>query len=196
VYRLIAIPLPFEAHVRGALGILANPNNWEEQGDMTPLECADALAPLQDWSNLLIGTIHEYATSDLPDGVLPCDGTTYNRVDYPNLYAVIDAAFIVDEDTFITPNRAGRSPMGEDGTHVLGDVGGSETHTQTVDELVPHTHTIQQGFGPSVALSVVLGAIEGLDAIPTEEITSETGSGEAFSILHPVAYTRYGIIAR
>lgn len=90
----------------------------------------------------MIGTILPYASATPPVGCLPCDGGTYLRVHYPRLYAALDLAFIVDADSFVTPDLRGRTLIGaEYPDYVVGSMGGEVEHTLTVDELPSHTHT-------------------------------------------------------
>lgn len=93
-----------------------------------------------------LGTFVPYITENAPPFTIPCDGSTFNRVDYPALYAILDPFFILDADTFFTPNMAGVAPIGA-GLALSGtefDVGvlvGSETHALTADENGTHSHT-------------------------------------------------------
>lgn len=95
--------------------------------------------------NALIGQVTFYICNPAPDGVLPCDGSTYLRVDYPELYAALDTAFIIDADTFVLPDLRGRfvvsvGTLGSN-TYNLGDIGGEASHTLTIDEMPSHAHT-------------------------------------------------------
>lgn len=73
----------------------------------------------------MIGTIHPYVTATPPPGCLPCDGTIYNRADYPALYDRLPAALVVDSDTFRTPDLRARFIVGADGvTYPLLAAGG------------------------------------------------------------------------
>lgn len=197
LYRSLNIPTWLLPHVNGALLWLTEVWHWEAFGDMTPQQCADGA--LEMWnayleSNTMIGTVLPYATTTPPDNCLPCDGGTYNRVDYPTLYSRLDNAFIVDGDTFVTPDMDNRFPLGAESD--IGQTGGAATHTLISDEMPSHYHAIQNGYGPSVALSAVMGAIEGLDAIPTAENTSSVGGGEAHNNMPPYIRLRYCIVAR
>lgn len=110
ICRLLIIPndLALVIAVNGALDELTEVENWEQFGTSTPQECADAMAVMWDKyiesSPCMIGSVVLYATATAPSGTLPCDGTTYNRVDYPALYAVLASVFIIDANTFKTPN--------------------------------------------------------------------------------------------
>jgi len=94
--------------VYGALDELTEYWNWEQFGLVTPDEAAQAMATMWDIAAqdapCMIGSILLYARATAPAGTLLCDGTIYNRVDYPALYAVLAPQFIIDANTFITPS--------------------------------------------------------------------------------------------
>lgn len=91
----------------------------------------------------MIGTIHPYTTGAPPVGCLACDGSSYARADYPLLYARLLPAYIVDADTFTTPDLRGRFIFAADATRAPSTSGGAETHTLTETELPAHSHTTQ-----------------------------------------------------
>lgn len=182
VYRTLAIPTPFLSQVSGALNSLSMAWNWEEYGDMTPDECAQAMSDMIDAyyeGNMFIGMVVPYVTSDVPPNCLLCDGSQHARVDYPNLYAVLAASYIDDADYFTLPDMVGRFVMGDDANE--GVEGGEASHTLTVDEMPSHTHEIPgescfpYGATPEVC---VAGSI-----IPQN--TSATGGGQAHNNLPP-----------
>lgn len=135
--------------VNGALSVLTKPFNYELFGSVTPEECAELFTEMffeyQRDVPCMLGAILPYVTADVPDGALPCDGSEYNRVDYPQLYAVLDSAYVIDANTFKTPDLQGRTIIGYgagDGLteRAIGDSGGEETHELTVPELPAHAH--------------------------------------------------------
>jgi microcystin-dependent protein len=196
VCRVLRIPAWLLPMVDGALGLLCCERNWEQFGDMEPVECS--MAAWEMWLQFtspeacpMIGTVLSYATDELPDGVLPCDGAVYNRVDYPILYDRIAAVFIIDENTFQTPNIANRFVMGG-GT--VGETGGEEAHALTIAEMPSHTHSFENGYGNDVA-GGYLGAIEAMVPMPTHHDMTLTGGGEAHENRPPYIRLRYGIIA-
>jgi microcystin-dependent protein len=66
-------------------------------------------------------------------------------VTYPNLWAVVPAAWKAAGGILNLPNMDGRVLMGGSGT--LGAVGGANSHTLDVNRLAPHTHTIDHDHG-------------------------------------------------
>lgn len=153
VCRILRIPdhPNWTAPVTGALLSLAQAWNWEKFGALTPEETADRFAQMlneyQDagLSNCMIGVVFPYATTNPPNGALPCDGSNFSREDYPALYAALDPSFIVDSDNFVTPNLAGRVVVGAgEGSglspYSVGQIGGEENHALTSSENGTHSH--------------------------------------------------------
>lgn len=145
---------------------------------------------LEKGASMYIGEIQEFATADPPEGWLRCTGAIYANVDYPLLAAVIHPGFVVDADHFRVPDRVRR--LGMDDIYP-GMQEGSEFHTNTIAELVPHHHTYDKTVA---AASTVLGELPGfeLGAYSTTD-TSDTGSGNAYSILPQVEGTQFYIRA-
>jgi len=78
----------------------------------------------------------------------------------------------------------------------IGEIIGEDEVTLSVDQIPNHYHAISNGFGPSVALSAVLGAIEGLAPVPTAEDTTAVGGGLAHNNIQPSMKARFCIVAR
>lgn len=198
VCRSLLIPIGFLHIVNGALGELEREYNWESFGDMSVGDCVAAMtAMIDNYQNggcSMIGVCLPYASGTIPTNMLECDGDTYDRVDYPLLYAALDTAYIVDEDTFITPNYSERFPRGTAGQH--NESGGSDTHTLTETEIPAHYHAITNAYGPAVAASVVLGELPGFEAVPTPEITSSAGGSEPHNNMPSYHGDPWGIVYR
>ena len=94
----------------------------------------------------MIGNLIPYATQSLPPNILECDGTQYQRVDYPELYAALHSDFIVDADNFVVPDLRSRVIVGVgQGTglneYEMGDTGGVENVELTAGQLASHNHS-------------------------------------------------------
>ncbi|MEI7890931.1 MAG: tail fiber protein [bacterium] len=82
-----------------------------------------------------------------PAGWLTCDGASYLRADYPDLFATIGTKYGSDDGThFNVPNLKGRVPTGLDSGqtefNALGKSGGEKIHQLLVAELPSHYHTV------------------------------------------------------
>lgn len=178
---------------------------WEAHGDMS---ITDALihtnnmltAYYEGGDHCMIGTLCEYITQDPPIGALPLDGGTYDRVDYPNLYAVLDPIYIDDADHFTLPDSSGRAFLGSgngDGltARALGDLGGSETVTLDESEMPEHHHAYQppainpdiEGPGIPDIGATVLG-------LPT--VTGDTGGDQPHENMPPFLVVHVGVWAK
>lgn len=161
----------------------------------------------------LLGMIYPTVLTTLPPNMLPCDGSSYLREDYPDLYAILPAVFIVDEDNFITPDLRGTVAIGigeaiSGTTYTMGQMGGSETETLEVEQIPPHTHTDTGHFHTSdttVPSPTLVGEIPsplgGSTSVPTVTGTAsanltDTGGGEAHNNLQPYTALNYAMVAR
>lgn len=145
-----------------------------------------------------VGFVRPYITSSPPDNTIPCDGGTYNREDFPLLYAVIDAVFIVDADTFTTPDLRGLVMIGAGTvglrTFSLGGTGGEYEHQLTESELASHAHTI-----PKTITTLVLepGEVPALTPIPIiPDFTGNTGGDVPHNNIQPYGVVKYCVVAR
>jgi len=203
-----------------ATNYLKRRENWIDQN--TPLDSIsdsewDTLEAYVD--NLLyeakkpmIGMIIPFVTQDPLPNVLPCDGSTYLRVDYPNLYDVLDPFFIVDSDHFNVPDLRGKTVIGVGAGSGLsnrnvGDSGGEEQHTLSTGEIPSHSHS-DLGHTHSIPLVVGLPAQAGVgfSANQTVPIITDstgfgfaniqnTGGGGSHENMQPFYAINYGIVA-
>lgn len=115
------------------------------------------------------GTVLPYAGPTEPTGFIFCFGQAISRTTFAALFAVIDVIYGAGDGstTFNVPDLRGRVAAGQDdmgGTSanrltgfgsvdgdVLGDTGGTESHTLTVAEMPAHTHTYAQAASATSA---------------------------------------------
>lgn len=131
--------------------------------------------------------------SQIPDGWLPLDGSTFAAAEYPDLYAFLG-------NSNVLPNMVDRLPIGA-GSKALGTSGGSSTKTLGVANMPAHTHSIDHdhgvagtnnfikwvGTGGNLAApgggTSLLG--QALDINALDGISGSAGSGTAFDIMPP-----------
>lgn len=204
------------AAVNAALLSLTRAHNWREFGTVD----VDATLPLMqvlfyeylDSSVCMIGAIFPYVTAQPPAHALPCDGSQHQRLEYPRLYDALDSQYIVDADHFVTPDLRGRTVIGA-GTgpsltsRTPGEVGGTETHTLTVDEMPGHSHTSSPHSHTEIiaVATLINGGVEApaSAATPSAGTTGatavtidSTGGGEEHNNMPPFVALTYCMVAR
>jgi microcystin-dependent protein len=200
--------LLFRAALRGALLELSREYNWEAFGEVTVEEAAEAAFLMYESfaeSDCMIGAIFPYATINPPENSLTCDGSQYDRVDYPVLYNRLLAGLIVDGDHFNVPDLRGQFVLGAPGTPL--DTGGAATHTLTASEMPIHTH-VDIGHSHVVHAHITTLAVEpgevpvdspnpfpGVTASASANIQSAGGDG-AHNNMPPYTTLKYAIVAR
>lgn len=154
----------------------------------------------------LVGLIMPCATAVVPPGTLLCDGSVYLRADYPNLYDALDAAFVIDSDTFRVPDMRDSFVMGASATNAPGATGGSATITQTEAQMPTHTHT-SPPHAHSESAAAPTAVTVGLEvpvpaAVPAVSSTGLTavsidaaGGGQPMDIIPPFVALRYVMVA-
>jgi len=116
IIRRLLIPNDtyFLGALNGALLVLADPRSWEQTTGISVEDAAAAAETMIElhWDvPMPLGTIVPYATTDIPIQCIPCDGGTYLRVEYPVLYGLLAAGYILDADHFTTPDLGNPSPL-------------------------------------------------------------------------------------
>ena len=89
-------------------------------------------------SSTPIGTILMWPGSSLPDGYLICDGSNFNREDYPKLYEILNSTRL--------PDLRNRFIVGAGDEYNLKATGGEKTHTLTTGELPKHSHSVNDYY--------------------------------------------------
>ena len=145
----------------------------------------------------LIGWIFPVGIATLPDNLLLCDGSTYEREDYPALYAVLDAAFILDADHFIVPDIRSRVPIAAGtgsglASYAVGATGGAEDVTLSTSEIPSHQHGIFTTNSLAVAPGELPVKVPALIAVDTTDLT---GGGNAHENRQPYIALNFAIVA-
>jgi len=188
-----------------SLYLWANNQNPLSEGEIDDLDNRLSTAQGQ-LMKPLVGLIMPVCTQELPEGTLLCDGSTYARSDYPNLYDALDLFYIIDADFFRVPDMSDRFILGAGNVIGRNDVGGSFEHTQTEAEMPAHTHTSPPHAHSEVASvpTIINGGLEApaSAATPTAATTGFTavtidsaGGGQAMDITNPYIALRFVVVA-
>lgn len=196
--------------VNGALLELTKPENWEQFGNMEPEEAAKLM--LEMWYSFVnsdceeessggetvyIGEVKWFALDVLPDNVLPCAGGTFYAVDYPELFSVLPAAYIVDAETFTLPNLEEKAIFGA-GIAQVGEEAGANFPFIQVQHL--------PDFEVNLPGSLVIDGSQGIGTGSGKIRANRNGSAPIRSYEYPIQvswdnrpnvhYLRPGIVAR
>jgi len=205
---LVSKTLELIGAVNGQLLDLSDPKFWQQFGTLTPEEVAAYFQTvwLREINMSLAGIIISYACATCPSFALPCDGSSYARVDYPQLYAALDSVYILDADNFVVPDLRDVVEVGEGTSHALDDSGGEETHTLTTTEMPSHAHADSGHLHTEVTAVptlIAIGAgVPAASAVPGVGVTgtssanlTNTGGDGAHNNMQPYRVTRKAIIA-
>lgn len=184
----------------GALLALTYAGNWTQYGAATPQETADAMFTMYNaiesgGIGTVIGSILPCVTATTPDNCLECDGSPYDGDDYPELYAVIDAAWKGSGTTFFVPDLRGMFPLGIGSGFSMADSGGEEDHTLTIAEMPSHGHDVyvsSNGAPPLIGVSIFNTSLTTKNA----NAVLPNGGGGAHNNMPPYVAVRMVLVAR
>jgi len=138
------------------------------------------------------GVVWDFAGSSAPSGFLLCDGASYSRTTYANLFAVIGTAYgSEDINSFNVPDYRGRVSVGAGAgggltSRSVGDAGGEEAHQLSVGELPAHTHDYTSNGNSDYTRA---GPYQAEDwnspGNPKTRTSASTGSNEAHNNMPP-----------
>jgi microcystin-dependent protein len=156
------------------------------------------------------GTINAYAGVNAPGGWLLCNGTEVSRSIYNKLFDIIGTIYGNGDGstTFNLPDLRGRVVVSVDTTqpefNVLGETGGSKTHTLTIDEMPSHSHSINDPghshtFANGDSMETDVGVMDNFTigtnlstSVSTTGITiNNTGGGQPHNNLQPYMVLHY-----
>lgn len=199
--RQFPIVKELEAYIFGWLQELTRQWLWVEDGTMDYDEVLQHIEEmLRGYGPMAIASISAYAGT-LPDNVLLCDGSSYLRVDYPDLYAVLDSDLIIDADNFNVPDLRGRAIIGSGqgsglSNRATGAQLGAETHQLTQAEMPSHVHSVH---AHGTAINVEEPIPGAPYPISTPNIiggtTGSTGGDGSHNNMQPSEARKWGIVA-
>lgn len=91
-----------------------------------------------------LGEIRMFAGSFAPAGWALCDGSLLSVTQYADLFSLLGTIYGGDGvSVFALPDLRSRLPLHQSSAHPLGQAGGAELVTLTVNELPAHSHSVQ-----------------------------------------------------
>lgn len=129
---------------------------------------------------------------------LKCDGSAVSRTEYSELFNAIGVSYGSGDGstTFNLPNIKGKMIIGYDPDDndfdTIGTTGGSKTHTQTINEMPSHYHTMTFYTGGAGGYQ---NAQQVAPTNPIERNTDNVGGGQAMDIMNPYIVLNYYIKA-
>jgi hypothetical protein len=138
--RLLVIDTALLPHFGEAIGALSLASEWVEIEDPISDVVDSAMASLiAYYDNLMIGSVSSWLIPP-PPGWLLLDGTTHDKVDYPELWAALPEQLKSGSD-FTLPDTASTFQAGTTVEDDIGDEAGANTFALTVAQLPAHDHT-------------------------------------------------------
>lgn len=93
-----------------------------------------------------VGEIRMFAGSFAPDGWRFCDGQPLSISENEVLFQLIGTVYGGDgETTFALPDLRGRIPVHQGNGFIMGETGGAEEVTLTVNAIPAHSHSLVSG---------------------------------------------------
>lgn len=127
---------------------------------------------------------------------LVCDGSVYNRVDYPALYAILHSQYILTANTFYVPDLRNRFVVGAGSTYNVADTGGADSVTLTINQMPVHNHKYNQyTFGVDIE-SVGVPDPTGVGNPTIPQVSTNSGGGASHENRPPYYALKYYIVAQ
>lgn len=110
-------------------------------------------------SEAYIGDVRLFGFNFPPRYWLPCQGQTLAISQNQVLFSILGTTYGGDGiTTFMLPDLSGRAPVHVGNGVSLGQSGGEENHTLTINEIPAHNHTVQASEQGSSVYTPVGGA--------------------------------------
>ena len=146
--------------------------------------------------NAIVGSVMIWHGSTAPSGYLICDGTTYSKSSYPDLYDALGSDYQISTEQFKVPDFRGLAPIGA-GTHQdansksktfnLNTEYGEYEHLQTVNEMPSHRHNSRVQWAETQGQGIVATSTENSFLRIDTQANNDglTGGGQPFNVMQP-----------
>lgn len=212
VFQQYLITLPvipdLATKIWGAVTGIAMNTAWVDYGTMSSREAAEyikqALNSRMEFN--MLGTIQAVIRETLDSSMLLCDGSVYNKEDYPQLWEIWPSA-MKDAISLTLPDLRNLFLVGATMDYSLGDTGGTAEETLTIAQIPSHDHTSNPHTHSEITATpfpTLVGAgapavyaVSGVGATGFETVTiNPTGGDEAHNNLPPYYAVVYAVIAK
>ncbi len=137
------------------LTVLGYEEEWLDWDDGYEIQEALSLALYEVMTTMpatfAVGQIITSVSTTQTPGTLICNGQRYNRVDYPELYAVLPGDLIIDADTFDVPQLNASYLRGYIIPEPIGSTGG-ENSVELLEKHLPAITAVNPGGQPNVEI--------------------------------------------
>lgn len=181
----------------GAWQGIAFYTSWEKEGTYEPEEMAELVKNVISSRRYrsMLGTVQAVIRETLDTSMLICDGSVYNKSEFPELWAVWPSA-MKDASSLTLPDLRNLFLVGSGLDYSLGSSGGAAEVSLTVGQLPSHTHTY---YTPTFNIDVESVGVPdptgvGQPGIP--DVTLATGNDEPHPNLPPYYALVYAVVAR
>ena len=123
-----------------------------------------------------VGEIRMFGGNFAPAGWNFCDGSLLPISEFDTLFNLIGTTYGGDgQNTFAVPDLRGRLPIHQGNGFTIGQTGGQETVTLTVQQMTAHSHSLSASTNNAAANS------------PTNNLTGTTGATQIYRDVNPAS---------
>jgi microcystin-dependent protein len=201
VYKQVVLTIPANADIErflwGSVSSIGFFTAWQAYGTMTPEEAAEFIKEIlnsrKEFS--MLGTVQAVIRETLDSSMLICDGSVYNKSDYPQLWDVWPSA-MKDVSTLTLPDLRNLFLVGATLDYSLGDTGGEAEHTLSESEMPSHVHSYDTPITNVDVESVGIPDPSGVGFPYIPAFTDSAGGDEPHNNLPPYYAVVYAVIAK
>lgn len=188
------------AAILGQILELTEAHNWEQTTGITVAETItfweEIYTQFSQGDFCMIGAIMAILNDSTPDHMLLCDGSTFAKDDYPELYDVLPTELIIDADNGSVPDLRETFVIGAGASIQEHDTGGASTHILSEAEMPAHAHLYDKEIYNIDMETVGIPDPFGVGIPPIPTLTSSKGSGNAHNNMPPYYALKYVVIAK